>query len=90
VSALSLHIESTDSMIVQCKQHYPPLCVSPQGTCVMTMLQLTVEEMWSLVWALTRTAALEMAIGFKTEQMGIVSSAMVSSQLFTDLIWWLS
>ena len=44
----------------------------------MTMLQLTaVEEMWSLVWALPRNAALEMAFGLWKEKD--VGSALVSS-----------
>jgi len=59
------------------------LCVFPQALNssrhVMTMLQLTVEEMWSLVWALPGNAVLEMAIGFRIQTLGDVGNALVSS-----------
>jgi len=59
---------------------HPLLYVSSQALHsfrhAMTILQLTVEEMLSLVWALPRTAALEMAFGFRSQ--GSVCSVLVS------------
>jgi len=45
----------------------------------MTMLQMTVREMSSMITAVPRNAALEMAIGFRTQTLGVVCSALVSS-----------
>jgi len=60
-------LEPLEVIVKSCKHcnlaTHPLLCISPQVPHVMTILQLTVEELRSLVSTLQGTAALEMASG---------------------------
>ena len=50
-------------------------------------MQLAVEEMRSLVWALLRNAAWEVAFRLWTQTLGVVCSALVSSYLQRRISW---